>query len=175
MTPLDDNDQSATFLKTPSVRMERLLPGPIDRIWERLTNTRLLNTWFGEKSDIEPRQGGAVRLMDGHIRGTVTQWHPPHRLSYTWNVFGPGDPPEAASAYPESYLMLTLEPQGDNVLLVLSHLPVLEQFEKQNAMGWHTFLDILTDTLTGRKVRTQQEYMVRNAARYGVDFNNLQR
>ena len=58
---------------------------------------------------------------------------------------------------------------------VLSHLPVLERFEKQNAMGWHTFLDILTDTLTGRKVRTQQEYMVRNAARSGVDLNNLQR
>ena len=175
MTPLDDQDQSATFLKTPGVSMERLLPGPIDRVWEHLTNTRLLNTWFGEKSNIEPRQGGAVRLMDGHIRGTVTQWHPPHRLSYTWNVFGPSDPPEAASAYPESYLTLTLEPRGDNVLLVLSHLPVLERFEKQNAMGWHTFLDILTDTLAGRKVRTRQEYMVRNAARYGVDLNNLQR
>jgi hypothetical protein len=79
------------------------------------------------------------------------------------------------SAYPESYLMFTLEPRGDNVLLVLSHLPVLERFEKQNAMGWHTFLDILTDTLAGRKVRTRREYMVRNSARYGVDLNNMQR
>jgi len=40
-----------------------------------------------------------------------------------------------------------LEPRGDRVLLVLNHLPVLERFEKQTAMGWHTFLDILTDTL----------------------------
>jgi uncharacterized protein YndB with AHSA1/START domain len=168
-------DSTAAFLKMPGVRLERLLPGPIERVWEHLTNTRLLQAWFGEKSDIEPRPGGAVRLMDGHVRGTVTQWQPPHRLSYTWNVFAPGDPSGAVSAYPESYLMLTLQPRGDEVLLVLTHLPVLERFEKQNAMGWHTFLDILSDTLEGARVRTRQEYMMRNSGRYGVDLNNLQR
>jgi uncharacterized protein YndB with AHSA1/START domain len=170
-----DKDPSAEFLKVPGVRLERVLPGPIERVWEHLINTKLLHAWFGEKSNIEPRQGGAVRLMDGHIRGVVTQWQPPRRLSYTWNVFAPGDPPDAVSAYPESYLMLTLEPRGEEVLLVLTHLPVLERFEKQNAMGWHTFLDILSATLEGRKVRTRQEYMVRNSARYGVDLNNLAR
>jgi uncharacterized protein YndB with AHSA1/START domain len=170
-----DGSVQVDFLQHSGVRMERLLPGPIERVWEHLTNTKLLTAWFGEKSSIEPRQGGAVRLLDGHIRGTVTQWHPPKQLTYTWNVFGPSDPPDALSAYPESYLTLTLEPQGDHVLLVLNHLPVLERFEKQNAMGWHTFLDILTDTLAGHKVRTRQEYSTRNAARYGVDLNNLQR
>jgi uncharacterized protein YndB with AHSA1/START domain len=170
-----DKERSAAFLKVPGVRLERVLPGPIERVWEHLTNTKLLHAWFGDNSSIEPRQGGAVRLMDGHIRGVVTQWQPPHRLSHTWNVFGPGDPPDAVCAYPESYLMLTLEPRGEEVLLVLTHLPVLERFEKQNAMGWHTFLDILSDTLEGRKVRTSKEYMVRNSVRYGVDLNNLAR
>jgi uncharacterized protein YndB with AHSA1/START domain len=170
-----DKETSAAFLKVPGVRLERVLPGPIERVWEHLTNTKLLNAWFGDNSNIEPRQGGAVRLMDGHIRGVVTQWQPPHRLSYTWNVFDPGASPDAVSAYPESYLMLTLEPRGDEVLLVLNHLPVLERFEKQNAMGWHTFLDILSDTLEGHKVRTRKEYMMRNSARYGVDLNNLAR
>jgi uncharacterized protein YndB with AHSA1/START domain len=169
------HDASASFLKMPGVRFERLLPGPIERVWDHLTNTRLLPAWFGERSEIEPRQGGAVRLLDGHIRGTVTQWQPPHRLSYTWNVFGPGDPADAVSAYPESYLTLTLQPQGDQVLLVLTHLPVLERFEKQNAMGWHTFLDILCDTLGSANVRTRKEYTMRNSARYGVDLNNLER
>ena len=168
-------ESNAQFLKFPGVRFERLLPGPIERVWEHLTDTRNLNAWFGDKSNIEPRRGGAVRLMDGHIRGTITQWHPPRLLSYTWNVFSPGDPPDAASAYPESYLTFALQPQGDQVLLTLTHLPVLERFEKQNAMGWHTFLDILTDVLEGRQARTRQEYSVRNSARYGVDLSNLQR
>lgn len=165
----------AHFLKRPGVRLERLLPGPITRVWDHLTRPGLLPHWFGEKSSIEPRVGGAVSLLDGHVRGTVTRWSPPRQLSYTWNVFAPGEGPEAVSAYPESYLTLTLEPRGDQVLLRLDHLPVLERFEPQNAMGWHTFLDILEDTLTGRPVRQRQDYMSRNATRYGVDLANLRK
>ncbi len=168
-------ESRAQFLKLPGVRFERFLPGPVERVWQHLTDTKLLNAWFGDNSNIEPRQGGAVRLMDGHIRGTVTQWQPPHLLSYTWNVFSPGDPSDAVSAYPESYLTLSLRPKGDQVLLTLTHLPVLERFEKQNAMGWHTFLDILDDTLAGHTVRLRKEYSMRNSARYGVDLNNLAR
>ena len=168
-------EERALFLKRAGVRLERLLPGPITRVWDHLTRPELLPGWFGGKSSIEPRTGGAVSLMDGHIRGTVTRWAPPHQLSYTWNVFAPGDGPEAMSAYPESYLTLTLETRGGQVLLTLDHLPVLERFEKQNAMGWHTFLDILSDTLELRAVGERKEYTVRNAARYGVDLSNLQR
>jgi uncharacterized protein YndB with AHSA1/START domain len=168
-------EEHATFVKLAGVKLERLLPGPITRVWDHLTRPELLPTWFGDKSSIEPRVGGAVRLMDGHIRGTVTQWSPPERLSYTWNVFGPGDQPDATSAYPQSYLTLTLETRGDQVLLRLDHMPVLERFEKQNAMGWHTFIDILSDTLRNQPPLPRHDYMVRNAARYGVDLNNLQR
>ena len=165
----------AAFLKFPGVRFERVLPGPSTRVWEHLVRPGLLPNWFGEKSSIEPRVGGAVNFMDGHIRGTVTRCSPPDYLTYTWNVFSPGDGPDAVSAYPESYLTLALEPRQDAVLLRLQHLPVLECFERQNAMGWATFLDILHDTLTGLPARPRQDYMTRNAALYGVDLNNLQR
>ena len=168
-------DERALFLKRAGVRLERILPGPITRVWDHLTRPELLPAWFGGQSSIEARVGGAVSLMNGHVRGTVTRWAPPYQLSYTWNVFAPEDGPEAVSAYPESYLTLTLEARGDQVLLRLDHLPVLERFESQNAMGWHTFLDILGDTLAQRAVGECKEYMARNAARYGVDLSNLQR
>ena len=58
----------------------RVLPRPIERVWAHLTDTRLLPSWFGEDGRIEPRQGGAVRLAGGHIRGMVTQWQPPKKL-----------------------------------------------------------------------------------------------
>jgi uncharacterized protein YndB with AHSA1/START domain len=159
------------FQKAPMVRFERTLPGPIERVWEFLTNTGRLPAWFGEGT-IEPREGGTVILMDGHIRGVVTQWKPPHRLSYTWNVFSPG---ETESSYPESYLTIELESRGEDVRLTLSHLPVLERFEKQNAMGWHTFLDVLEAALRGESHESRQTYMSRNAQRYGVDLDHLAR
>jgi hypothetical protein len=61
------------------------------------------------------------------------------------------------------------------VKLGLLHLPVLERFEAQNAMGWHTFLDILKATLMGEAVHPRSVYMERNAKLYGVDLAKLQR
>jgi uncharacterized protein YndB with AHSA1/START domain len=159
------------FGKAATVRFERILPGPIERVWEFLTRTEHLPVWFG-RGTIEPREGGAVTFMDGHIRGIVTQWKPPRLLAYTWNVFSPG---ETESGYPESYLTIALERRGQDVHLTLTHLPVLERFEKQNAMGWHTFLDLLEAGLRDQPPQTREPFMRRNAERYGVDLNNLTR
>ena len=37
-------------------------------------------------------------------------------------------------------------------MLTLTHLPVLEQFVKVNAMGWHTYLDMVKAAVTGAPV-----------------------
>jgi hypothetical protein len=87
-------------------------------------------------------------------------------------VLNPGD---AESHYPESYLKIELEQRGNEVVLTLTHLPVLDRFEKQNAMGWHTFLDMLGAAVRGEPVEARQALMQRNAARYGVDLSDLAR
>ena len=160
-------NDGAQFLTLPGVRLERVLAGGQDEIWALLTDPARLPGWYGD-AVIEPRAGGQVRLMGGHVQGVVTQWRPPHRLAYSWNVFAPG---ETVSAYPESYLLLELEGQ----VLTLTHLPVLERFEKQNAMGWHSFLDMLEHAAAGEPARERAHYMSRNAARYGVDLDDLTR
>lgn len=159
-------------LRVPAVRFERLLPGPVETVWAHLTECDRIPEWYGADGAIEPREGGMVRLIGGHIRGVVTQWKPHRRLAYTWNVFSPGD---LEAPYPESYLSFELDVAGAGVKLVLLHLPVLERFEKQNAMGWHTFLDLLGATLRGETVETRRACMERNAGRYGVDMSSLQR
>jgi len=160
------------FLKVAAVRFERALPGPPETVWSHLTDPAKLAGWYGEASRIEGREGGLVSLMGGHIRGVVTCWRPPAKMTHTWNVFSPG---ESVSAYPESYLSLELEPRGSETKLTLLHLPVLERFQPQNAMGWATFLDILADTIAGRPVLPRPDYTKRNATLYGVDLDNLAR
>lgn len=161
----------AQFNKEASVHFVRIMPGPIERVWEVLVNTQLLPGWYGV-GYIEPRQGGAISLMDGHIRGVVTQCFPPDKISYTWNVFDVG---QERSSFPESYLTLELEAREKSVLLTLNHLPILVQYEKQNAMGWHTYLDMLEAALSGETVEARPHYMKINAARYGIDLANLAR
>jgi uncharacterized protein YndB with AHSA1/START domain len=154
----------------------RLLPGPIEKVWAHLTDTKLLPVWFSEDSSIEGRQGGVVRLMGGHIRGVVTQWQPPKKLIYTWNVFDPNDGLDAVSVYPESYPTFELEPrEGNQVALTFTHLPILERFVPQSAVGWHTMLDILIATLNGESIEDRAVFMGKNAELYNVDLNNLAR
>lgn len=153
---------------------QRLLPGPIEKVWAHLTDTTLLPAWFGEDSSIEGRAGGGVRLMGGHIRGVVTQWQPPSKLIYTWNVFDPAEGPDAISAYPESYPTFELEArEGNRVQLTFTHFPIPERFVPQSAMGWHTMLDILQASLTGVASEQRSVYMQRNAELYQVDLSNL--
>ncbi|HLI64877.1 MAG TPA: SRPBCC domain-containing protein [Caulobacteraceae bacterium] len=158
--------------RVPAVRFERLIAAPAETVWAHLTDCGKLAAWYGEDGSIEPREGGAVHMAGGHIRGVVTQYKPNRRLAYTWNVFAPG---EQESPYPESYLTIELQARGNETLLVLTHLPVLDRFEPQNAMGWHTFLDMLDATIAGRPVLGRGEYMEKNAALYEVDLANLQR
>jgi uncharacterized protein YndB with AHSA1/START domain len=173
MTKRTENamSETGTFFKADAVRFERLLPATPARVWELLTVLDSLPEWYGAGA-MEPYPGGVVNLFGGHVRGIVTQWQPPRKLAYTWNVFSPG---EEISAFPESYLTFELAPRGGEVFLTLTHLPVLERFVKQNAMGWHTFLDMLNDAARGKPVKPQAEYMQKNAALYGVDLQNLQK
>jgi len=159
------SNPDAQFTEANMVRFERTIHAPAEAIWPVLTDAARLPGWYGE-GRIEGRVGGAVRLMGGHIRGVVTQWRPTKKLSYTWNVFAPG---QDESEFPESYLTLEL----DGGALVLTHLPVLEAFVKLNAMGWHTFLDMVDAAARGATVEPRESYMKRNAERYGVDLSQL--
>ncbi len=160
--------EGAQFTHAHMVRFDRLLPGPVEKVWAALTDTRWLPGWYGS-GGIEPQAGGKVELMGGHIRGVVTQWAPLQKLAYTWNVFNPGD---EVSPYPESYLTVTLAPQESAVALTLEHLPVMERFVKLNAMGWHTYLDMVDAAVRGEAVEARDAYMARNAKRYGIDLAN---
>lgn len=69
-------------------------------------------------------------------------------------------------------MTFTLATVGDGTVLVLDHLPVLEQFVRLNAVGWHTYLYMVAAAVRGGPVETRDLYMRANAKRYGVDLAN---
>lgn len=158
---------TATSPAGPDGRKEAKL---VTRIWSLLTEASRLPEWYGEGA-IEPREGGAVTLMGGHIRGVVTAWRPEELLGYTWNVFAPG---ETVSAWPVSYLEMALVSEGESTRLTLTHRPIPEAMQKQTAMGWHTYLDLVAAGLSGQFPKRASLFPI-NAALYGVDINNLKR
>jgi len=147
-----------------AVRFVRTLDAPAEKIWAFLTEPSRLTEWYGQGS-IEPREGGAVSLMGGHIRGVVTGWQPLKFLGYTWNVLSPG---ETVSQWPVSYL----EFHVDGSKLTLIHRPIPQTMQKQTAMGWHTMLDLIEAGLNGEYPK-RADLFPTNAALYGVDINQL--
>jgi uncharacterized protein YndB with AHSA1/START domain len=146
-----------------TVRFERLLPGPIERVWEYLTDGDKRATWLCG-GETELRVGGKVEMhfhnaslstepdIDPPAKysdmpekvsytGTVTQCDPPRLLAFNWDV---DDEP--------SEVRYELEEAGDRVRLVLTHRKLASRDEVISASGgWHTHLDILEDVLSGRE------------------------
>jgi uncharacterized protein YndB with AHSA1/START domain len=146
-----------------TVRVERLLPGPIGRVWDYLVQPELRATWIAGGT-IEPRVGGRVELVFHHatltrdddppppkyaamreqarMLGTVTEWDPPRRLAYTW-----GEDGDAAS-----HVLFELVEDAGRVRLVVTHTRVSDRGMLLSvSAGWHAHLDILRDRLEGRE------------------------
>jgi len=147
-----------------AVRFVRVLDAPAEKIWNFLTQSNRLPEWYGE-GVIEPREGGKVSLMGGHIRGVVTVWRPEKFLGYTWNVISPG---EEVSRFPISYLEFSL----DGSRLTLIHRPIPQAMQNQTMMGWHTMLDLVAAGLRGEFPK-RADLFPKNAALYGVDMAQL--
>jgi uncharacterized protein YndB with AHSA1/START domain len=153
-----------------AVRFVREFNAPMAKVWAFLTDGTLLPEWYGDGA-IEPREGGKISLMAGHIRGVVTGWRPEKFLAYTWSVFQPG---EEVSAWPISYLELALEETGKGTKLTLIHRPIPQAMQKLTMIGWHTMLDLIAAGLNG-KFPPRLDVMHRNAEIYGVELNALKR
>lgn len=153
-----------------AVRFLRPLPAPPARVWHFLTDGALLPEWYGAGT-IEPREGGAVSLMGGHVRGVVTAWRPEIFLGYTWNVFSPG---ETESKWPVSYLEFALEAADGGTHLTLMHRPIPAAMQNRTMMGWHTMLDLVEAAARGEFPK-RADIFPKNAALYGVDLNTLEK
>lgn len=144
-----------------TVRIERLLPGPIERVWAYLTESEKRGKWFAggpmelraggklefhfHNSELAPNSGPPperFKECEGMVSiGKVTRCEPPNVLSFTWGE----------EIDDESEVTFELSEQNEKVLLVLTHRRLRNRKELVGvAGGWHVHLDILSDQLNGR-------------------------
>ncbi len=154
------NDQPGTFTNRAEVRFVRTLPGPIERVWDYLTDPGKRARWFAG-GPMELRPGGRVTFLIRHknlapdeippaefqasydsgrtVSGTVTRCEPPRVLAFTFDHYG------------HSEATFELTAQGRDVHLVLTHrgtgsdISYLPGF----GAGWHTHLAHLIAQLEG--------------------------
>lgn len=169
-----------TFPQPETIRFERLVSGPIERVWDYLTKSELKAKWLSA-GDVEPKVGGKVlqkfhhkdlcekdnpipdkykTMEDGtYFEGRVLKWEPPTLLSYTWGE-ETGD---------ESLVTFELIPkENDKVLLILTHqkLGGDRNILIGVAAGWHTHLGILVDRLAAKEPKGFWEVHMKMEAEY---------
>lgn len=152
-------DDYAAVTASETIRLERILSGPIERVWAYLVDPGLRKLWFAD-GPMDLRVGGAVHLIwrnstlstndvpapgsfgdangESHGDGIVTACEPMRLLAFTWAH--PGDP--------ETEATFELSPRGDKVQLVITHRRL-----RTNGLilgvsaGWHTHLAVLAARL----------------------------
>lgn len=153
------NDQAATsaygvLTEPATLTLQRLLPGPIERVWDYLTQSDLRRQWLAA-GDMKMEAGAPFGLTwrndeisdppgnkpegfgkEHSMQSAITELDPPHRIAFTWN--GSGE------------VSIELAPHGDQVLLTLVH----RQLPNRSTMlmvsaGWHAHLDILVTRVEG--------------------------
>jgi uncharacterized protein YndB with AHSA1/START domain len=136
------------------ITIQRLLPGPIERVWAYLTESDLRKTWLaaGEMSlevgapfewtwrnnELTTPSGARPDdFGDEHrMTSTIVELDPPHTLTFVWHDDG--------------NVTFDLKPVGDQVLLTVTHRRLGDHdMQLMVGPGWHSHLDLLATRLTG--------------------------
>lgn len=135
-----------------TLRIQRLLPGPIERVWDYLMQSELRRKWFAA-GDMDMKVGAPLELIwrndeltcppgerpegisaENRMQSRVLELEPLRKLAITWGS--------------ESSVSFELEQQNSEVLLTIIHRKVPDRSSLLKfAPGWHAHLDVLASIL----------------------------
>jgi uncharacterized protein YndB with AHSA1/START domain len=171
MTEPTTLERHGALTEPATLTLQRLLPGPIERVWAYLTDSDLRRQWFAagamdaavgapvdlvwRNDELTDPPGARLEGPSGEHRMTVrvTEVDPPRRLAITWGESGA--------------VSFELEPRGRDVLLTLVHRRLPERPVRLNvASGWHAHLDILEAKMRGERPEPFWDAITRLKADY---------
>jgi uncharacterized protein YndB with AHSA1/START domain len=137
-----------------TLKIQRLLPGPVDRVWSYLTESELRRQWLASgamelKADAPfkltwrnddlsdpPGQRPDGFSAEHSLESRILDFVPGRKLVIAWN---------------QGEVSFELEPAGDKVLLTVIHRRLPDRTQLLNvSAGWHAHLDVLVTRLSGK-------------------------
>jgi len=151
----------ATLIEPGTVKMQRLLPGPVERAWSYLTESDKRAKWLAG-GEFDLRVGGEIHLDFDNSKlpndeeglakhpgtgihtftGKITRLETNRVLAHTW-LWGDN----------ETEVAYELTPKGKDVLLTIVHRRLSKEVAKNVLGGWDVHTGILSDLLNGVKPR----------------------
>jgi uncharacterized protein YndB with AHSA1/START domain len=156
MTDLATLDTYGTLIEPATLKIERILPGPIERVWAYLTQSELRRKWLAA-GDMELKAGASFELVWRNDELTNPPGRRPegfgkeHRK--TCRIIEANPPRKLAFVFAEhGDVSFELTQRGNQVLLTLiqSRLPDRSTTLGVSA-GWHAHLDILVARISGEE------------------------
>jgi uncharacterized protein YndB with AHSA1/START domain len=154
MTDVADPGAYGALIEPATLKIQRRLPGPIERVWAYLTESDLRRQWLAA-GPMEMKAGATFEFVwrndelttprgerpsgfseEHRMEGQITELDPPRKLAVTWGSTGG--------------VSFELEPRGKDVLLTVIHRRVTDRsMLLKVSAGWHMHLDILLARLAG--------------------------
>ena len=146
-------------LSPTEVRFERLLPGPIETVWEFLVDSKKRGEWFAS-GPMEQHVGGTLELNFKHQDLSPNKAPPPERFK-EMDKTGHKAKERVLAIEPPRLLTITfggtsevtfeLTPRGKDVLLTLTHRKIASRKDMVGfSGGWHSHLEMLVEKAWGR-------------------------
>jgi uncharacterized protein YndB with AHSA1/START domain len=156
MTDFVTQNAYGVLTEAATLKIQRLLPGPIERVWAYLTDSGLRRQWLAA-GEMEMKVGASFEWVwrndelgqpsgqrpDGfpeeqRMQSRIVELDPPRKLTIAWQ--GSGD------------VSFELEPEGDEVLLTVIHRRLSDRATTlMFGAGWHMHLDLLVACATGKQ------------------------
>jgi len=144
-----------------TIRLERMLDAPVDKVWRYLTEAELRQEWFMGGTDA--RADGEFELLNDH--DNLSDDDVPYPADYapykgrTWSekVMRFEPPKLLATTFQggkNGTVTYELHPEGERTRLVLTHSGIQSGTGAQDfGSGWNSHLAVLQEKLAGRGVR----------------------
>jgi len=160
-----------SLVEPATLKIERILPGPIERVWAYLTESDLRRQWFAS-GEMELKVGAPFEFVwrndeltnppgqrpagfsgEHRMKNEIIEVDPPRKLAFTFGNAGD--------------VSFELEPKGNKVLLTVTHRRLPDRGTTMKVgPGWHMHLDVLVARMNGTEPepfwdgisRLQKEY-----------------